>query len=63
MLGRQYTTTEDDYAPCGAAGSAEPFRKPDYRAKKHPRPSQILRKKKVGNWTRVFRRFDLEVAE
>lgn len=63
MLGRQYTRTEDDYAPCGATGNAEPFRKPDHRAKKHPRPTRLARKKKVGNWTRVFRHVDLEGVE
>jgi hypothetical protein len=29
---------DDDYKPRQAAGSVEPFQKPDYRAKKHPKP-------------------------
>ena len=30
---------DHDYAPLAqAAGSVEPFRKPDHKSKKHPRP-------------------------
>ncbi|MBB6299958.1 hypothetical protein GGE67_000551 [Rhizobium leucaenae] len=33
---------EDDYAPTGcAAGSDEPMRRADYKAKKHPRPRNV----------------------
>jgi hypothetical protein len=63
MLGRRYT--EEDYAPAMIAGSAEPFRKPDHRAKKHPRPRNVdcrgrfaLRHQKPG---RVLA--ELEVGE
>lgn len=40
MLNRRVLETDDDYSPAGcAAGSAEPIRKADHRAKKHPRPA------------------------
>ncbi|WP_100772655.1 hypothetical protein [Rhizobium sullae] len=55
MLDRRFLQ-DDEYAPTAAAcGSAEPFRKPDHRAKKHPRPRNVdcrgrfaLRRPKVG---------------
>lgn len=36
MIGRRYI--DEDYAPALVVGNAEPFRKPDHRAKKHPKP-------------------------
>lgn len=60
MLDRRVFQTDDnDYAPAAVAcGSAEPFRKPDHRAKKHPKPRNVdcrgrfaLRHQKPG---RVF---------
>ncbi len=59
MLDRRVFLNEDDYAPITfAAGSDEPFRKPDHKAKRHPKPRNTdcrgrfaLRSKKPG---RVF---------
>ncbi|MEZ2132522.1 MULTISPECIES: hypothetical protein [unclassified Sinorhizobium] len=47
----------DYYTPQHAAGSAEPFSRPDHRAKKHPRPAPKSRKnEKLGGGVFVFRR-------
>jgi hypothetical protein len=44
---------QDDYVPRNAAGSVEPFAKPDHKSKKHPRPR---RNEKVGGGHFVFKR-------
>lgn len=44
---------DHDYVPTNAAGSAEPFQRPDHKSKKHPRPR---RNEKVGGGHFVFRR-------
>lgn len=44
-----YAVEAANYIPRNAAGSAEPFHKPDHRAKKHSRPTS--RRKKVA-WVR-----------
>jgi hypothetical protein len=46
-------TFDHDYTPTNAAGSAEPFARPDHKSKKHPRPR---RNEKVGGGHFVFRR-------
>lgn len=32
---------QEDYRPRQAAGSVEPFVKPDYKAKRHPKPRNV----------------------
>ncbi|MBB2819044.1 UNVERIFIED_ORG: hypothetical protein GGD59_002289 [Rhizobium esperanzae] len=56
MLDRRILQHDDDYAPVAiAAGSVEPFRKPDHKAKRHPKPRNVdcrgrfaLRRQKPG---------------
>lgn len=42
MLDRRVFRNDDDYAPAAVAcGSVEPFRKPDHKAKRHPKPRNV----------------------
>jgi hypothetical protein len=43
----------EDYIPTNAAGSAEPFARPDHKSKRHPRPRH---NEVVGGGHFVFRR-------
>lgn len=58
MLDRRLIASIDDapdYTPKNAACSAEPFARPDHKAKKHSRPSP-RRNEKIGGGHFVFRR-------
>jgi hypothetical protein len=47
----------DDFTPSATAtGSAEPFRKPDHKSKKHGRPARQRHNETVGGGHFVFRR-------
>lgn len=49
--------TDADYTPSAtAAGSTEPFRKPDHKSKKHGRPARQRHNETVGGGHFVFRR-------
>ncbi|MBX4941126.1 hypothetical protein [Rhizobium binae] len=55
MQGRRFIEQEDHVPLAFAAGSVEPFRKPDHKAKRHPKPRNVdcrgrfaLRRQKPG---------------
>ncbi|NNH56959.1 hypothetical protein HLI01_09075 [Rhizobium laguerreae] len=41
MLGRRFIDPEEHTPAVIADGSVEPFRKPDHKAKRHPKPRNV----------------------